>query len=264
MRSEAWLLLALEDKNLPFCLPVLLNANNGAVVIHCRSRQGSEAFATLSPLLPGAIHDLPSAAHAAVTLADGYPPFPFGERASWHQLIPDLLAALEHLLADRLQVIQLQAFLREVREAVPGLYATLPQPVLHRDYDPSNILLNQQRVTAVLDFEFAGRDMRVLGLRVALSWWPVNLLGTGKEWDLLEVLGSAYTRQLALSEPELLALPAVLRLRDAVSLVQRMGRYFARGETQARMQHRVEHSFWREAWLSVQQKTLLDYALAGR
>lgn len=97
---------------------------------------------------------------------------------------------------------------------------------------------------------------------MALSWWPVNLLGTGKEWDLIDVFGAAYTHQMALSEEELLALPAVFRLRDATSLVHRMGRYLAGMETEIRMQSRVEHSLWREAWLSVHQKTLLDHALA--
>jgi Ser/Thr protein kinase RdoA (MazF antagonist) len=287
MRYEAWLLRELADNDLPFSLPVLLKANSGDIVVPCQDRQGCEALATLSPLLPGALHDLPaqrhdllSAAYAAVALAlldralaqlpdapllAGYTPLPsFGELASWQQQLPDPLAALKRLPADRLQVTQLQAFLHEVRELVPGLYATLPQQVLHRDYDPSNILQDQQRVTAVLDFEFAGRDIRVLELGVALSWWPVNLLGTGKEWDLIEVFGNAYTRQLALSEPELLALPAVFRLRDAVSLLHRMGRYFAGMETQARMQRRVEHSLWREAWLAVHQQTLLDYALAWK
>ncbi|GHO50416.1 hypothetical protein KSX_85790 [Ktedonospora formicarum] len=60
----------------------------------------------------------------------------------------------------------------------------------------------------------------------------------------------------------MLTLPAVFRLRDAASLVHRMGRYLAGLETETRMQRRVEHSLWREAWLSVHQKTLLAHALA--
>jgi Ser/Thr protein kinase RdoA (MazF antagonist) len=117
-------------------------------------------------------------------------------------------------------------------------------------------------VTSVLDFEFAGRDIRVLDLCVALSWWPANLLGTGKEWDLIDTFGAAYTHQISLSEEELYAIPAVFRLRDATSLVYRMGRYLAGMETEIRIQGRVEHSLWREAWLSDHYKTLIDHALA--
>jgi homoserine kinase type II len=285
MRYEAQLLQALEDEDPPFRLPVPLKATSGDIIVRFEHEQGTETIATLSPLLPGHLHDRPperndplSASHAALTLAwldktlamlpdmqppDGYIPLPtFGELAHWHPLASDPLAAVERLPIDREQVKQLRALLTEVLENVPSLYATLPQQVLHRDYDPGNILLEQQRVTAVLDFEFAGRDIRILDLCVALSWWPVNLLGTGKEWDLIDVFGAAYTHQMALSEEELLALPAVFRLRDATSLVHRMGRYLAGMETETRMQSRVEHSLWREAWLSVHQKTLLDHALA--
>jgi homoserine kinase type II len=285
MRYEAELLQVLEDEDLPFRLPVPLKATNGDSIVRFEHEQGIETIATLSPLLPGNLHDQPSecndllsASHAALTLAlldkalatlpemqlpDGYTPLPtFGELAHWHPLVSDPLSAIERLPVDREQVKQIQAFFTEVIENVPSLYATLPQQVLHRDYDPGNILLDQQRVTAVLDFEFAGRDVRVLDLCVALSWWPVNLLGTGKEWDLIDVFGTAYTRQIALSEEELLALPMVFRLRDATSLVHRIGRYLAGMETETRMQRRVEHSLWREAWVSVHQKTLLDHALA--
>jgi homoserine kinase type II len=285
MRYEAQLLQALEDKDPPFRLPVPLKATSGDILVSFEHEQGTEAIATLFPLLPGNLHDRPpechdvlSTSHAALTLAwldtalatlpdiqppDGYIPLPtFGELAHWHPLVSDPLSAVEHLPIDHEQAKQICACLTNVIENVPSLYATIPQQILHRDYNPGNILLDQQRVTAVLDFEFAGRDIRVLDLCVALSWWPVNLLGTGKEWDLIDTFGAAYTHQLPLSEEELIALPTVFRLRDATSLVHRTGRYLAGMETEGRMQRRVEHSLWREAWLSAHQQTLLDHALA--
>jgi homoserine kinase type II len=285
LRYEAQLLQSLEDEAPPFRLPVPLKATSGDIIVRFEQEQGTETIATLSPLLPGHVHDrlperndLLSASQAALTLAwldkalatlpemqppDGYTPLPtFGELTHWHPLVSDPLAAVERLPVDREQVKHIRDFLTEVRENVPSLYATLPQQVLHRDYDPSNILLDQQRVTAVLDFEFAGRDLRVLDLCVALSWWPVHFLGTGKEWDLIDTFGAAYIHQMALSEEELLALPAVFRLCDATSLVHRMGRYLAGMETETRIQNRVEHTLWREAWLSAHQTMLLDHALA--
>ena len=287
MRYEAQLLQALEDKDPPFRLPVPLKATSGDILVHVEHEQGTEAIATLSSLLPGHLHDRPperhdllSASHAAVTLAwldtalatlpdipppDGYIPLPtFGELADWHPLVSDLLAAVERLPADHEQAKKLRTLLTAVLESVPGLYATLPQQVIHRDYDPGNMLMDQHRVTAVLDFEFAGRDLRVLELCVALSWWPAHLLGTGTEWELIDTFGSAYTQQFALREEELLALPAVFRLRDATSLVYRTGRYLAGMEDEARMQRRIEHSVFREAWVSAHQNTLLDHALAWK
>jgi Ser/Thr protein kinase RdoA (MazF antagonist) len=282
---EAQLLQSLSNKNLPFLLPVPLRANNGDIVVLFEQEQGTTALATLSHLLPGNLQDRSperddplSASHAGFTLAlldaalatlpDIQPPdrlasLPtFGQLAHWHPLASNPLAAVEQLPIDRQSAQQICTFLSDVLESVPHLYDGLPQQLLHRDYDPGNILQDHQHVTAVLDFEFAGRDIRVLDLCVALSWWPAHLLGTGKEWDLIDAFGAAYTRRFPLSEEELLAVPAIFRLRDATSFVHRMGRYLAGLETEERMQNRVQHSLWRQAWLSSHQQTLLQHVLA--
>jgi len=57
-------------------------------------------------------------------------------------------------------------------------------------------------------------------------------------------------------------MPDVLRLRDATSLVHRIGRYLAGLETDIHMQDRVKHSLWREDWLSANQGRLLHHAVA--
>jgi homoserine kinase type II len=56
----------------------------------------------------------------------------------------------------------------------------------------------------------------------------------------------------------------MLQLRDATSLVHRMGRYLDGMETETRIRDRVEHSLWREAWLSGHYETLLDHVLAWK
>lgn len=285
IRYEAKLLQTLADCDLPFRLPLPLKATNDDIIVLFEQEQGTISFATLYPLLPGSLQDFPperndplNAANAGATLElldnalatlseiplpDGFTPLPaFGELARWHPSVPDPLAAVERLPIERAQARQMRGFLGDVLESVPRLYAQLPQQLLHRDYDPGNILLDHQHnITAVLDFEFAGRDIRVLDLCVALSWWPSYLLGTGQEWDLIDAFGAAYTRQFSLSKEELLAIPTVFRLRDATSFVHRMGRYLAGRETDSRIQARVEHSLWREAWLSVHQQTLLEHVL---
>jgi len=140
------------------------------------------------------------------------------------------------------------------------MYTCLPQQLLHLDYGPANLFMKDRRVTAVFDFEFAGIDLRVMELCVALSWWPVHLMGTGKEWEMMDAFATAYLAGFPLSTEELHAIPEVLRLRDAGSLVHRMGRYFAGLETDFRIQERVEHSLWREAWLICHREMLLLHA----
>jgi len=272
---------ALSEKQLPFLLPLPMRANNGDILVPFE--QETSTLAVLYPLLPGSIPertDPHNAFQAALTLAQldsaladlpGFRPlnsiqaFPrFGDLTCCHPPVSDPLTAIEHLPIEREQGHELRAYLTKTMESVESLYAQLPQQLLHRDYDPSNILMDNHRVTAVLDFEFAATDIRIIDLCVALSWWPIDLLGTGKEWEIIDVFGSTFVSKFPLSEEELRAIPAVLRLRDVTSLVHRMGRYFAGLETDPRMQDRVSHSFWREAWLSAHQEILLQHALRWR
>lgn len=240
---------------------------------------GKQAVATLSPFLPGecpdrndlslappagtalAVLDNALAAVSEIAVAGFEPIFSFGSLVHGYAPVPDPLAAVERLPVERDKVQQIQAILASVIEMVPDWYAHLPQQLLHLDYDPSNIFMQDHRVTAVFDFEFAGVDLRVMELCVVLSWWPVNLMGTGKEWEMMDAFATAYTADFPLSREELRAIPDILRLRDLASLVHRMGRYFAGRETDATMRQRVEHSLWREAWLVAHRETLLHHAM---
>ncbi|MDQ6659532.1 MAG: phosphotransferase [Chloroflexota bacterium] len=284
IRYEAALLEILFQQQTPFLLPLPIRAHDGDIIVPFEQETGTSAFvATLSPLLPGHMpdrNDLAVASNAGFALAwldralvalpeMHFPeeiqiPPKFGELAHLHPLVPDPLAAVEQLPIDRDHAGQIRDFLTIAMETGADLYRWLPHQMLHRDYDPSNILVENQQVTAVLDFEFVGKDIRALDVCVALSWWPVNLLGTGKEWEVIDAFGGSYVTHFPLSEQELLAFPDIWRLRDATSLVYRMGRYLAGLETDTHIQGRVQHSLWREAWLLANQETLLHHALMWR
>lgn len=279
---EAALLQALSAKELPFLLPVPIPTRSGELLVTCKLEIGVSAIATLHPFLPGTPpdrNDPLSATKAAVALAQldlALASLPglqlsgevqslptFGELLHGRVHISDPLKAVERLPIERAQARKVQAFLSLVIEKVDAIYAALPQQLLHRDYDPTNLLLLQdQRVTAVLDFELAGHDIRVLDLCVALSWWPVDLLGSGEEWEIFDAFGAAYLANFPLCEAELLALPDVWRLRDAVSLVHRMERYFVGLVTDERIKGRVQHTLWLEEWTAANAGLLLEHALS--
>ncbi len=82
------------------------------------------------------------------------------------------------------------------------------------------------------------------------------------DWEVMDAFATAYVAGFPLSEEELRAIPEVLRLRDAGSLVHRMERYFAGLEADATMQKREEHSLWREAWLAAHREMLRHHAMA--
>ncbi len=280
LRYEATLLLALSNVSLPFRLPIPIMTCSAESIAFLEQEAEMQAFAVLSPFLPGERpdrNDLSLASPAGVSMAvldNALAALPkvaastkfeptFSYRSLVHEYTPvlDPIAAVERLPIERDGARQLQTILASVLEEVPDLYARLPQQLLHLDYGPANIFMQDQRVTAVFDFEFAGIDLRVMELCVALSWWPVNLMGTGKEWEVMDAFAAAYLANFPLGEEELGAIPAGLRLRDAGSLVHRIGRYFAGRETDATIQRRVEHALWRETWLVAHRETLLHHAM---
>jgi Ser/Thr protein kinase RdoA (MazF antagonist) len=280
LRYEAALLGALSNVDMPFLLPVPIETHSGESIAFFEQEEKTLAFAILSPFLPGERPDrndpslaMPAGAALAVldnalaALPEIVAPagferaFSYGGFVQGYAPVPDLLAALERLPVERDRTRKLQNILASVLEGIPDLYASLPQQLLHLDYDPANIFMEDRRVTAVFDFEFAGIDLRVMELCVALSWWPVNLMGTGKEWEVIDAFASAYVGGCPLSEEELCAIPEVLRLRDAGSLVHRLERYFAGLETDVAIQRRVEHSLWREVWLIAHREMLLQHAM---
>ena len=282
IRYEVAVLNALSEKPLSFLLPVPIRTRDGDSIGDIEQENGEAIFGILTPLLPGRLHDRNASAiavNAALALAqldsafaeisevdisEGVPLFAtFGKLESCHPLVPDPLVAVEKIPVAAEQVAQIRHFLSDVIESASSL-RDLPLQFVHRDYDPSNILVEGQSVTAVLDFEFVGLDLRVLDLCVALSWWPVDVMGTGKEWELIDVFGRTYCAHFPLREEELFAIPDVFRLRDATSFVYRMGRYLTGLEKDERMQNRVKHSLWREEWMVANRERLVRHALGWR
>lgn len=280
-RYEAALLAALCDKGLPFQLPLPLQARSGDMLVLVEQENAEPAIATLTPFLPGKIPERNAVNSARVgvalaqldaalaTIPESALPanseatrFSYGNLYHCHPQISNPFTAAEQLLEPD-QVKPIQAIFQQSLADWETLAAqSLPRQLLHRDCGPGNVLMENGQVTTILDFEFADMDLRIFDLCVALSWWPVRLMGSGREWELINAFGRAYTELVPLNEAELRALPATLRMRDTTSLVYRMGRYLAGLESTKTLQERVQHSLWREAWLSANSETLLQHALA--
>jgi Ser/Thr protein kinase RdoA (MazF antagonist) len=93
----------------------------------------------------------------------------------------------------------------------------------HNDVAPANILVDLDRVTAILDFEFAAAAARALdvamGLRMTMRVWE-----NPEPWEVVRHLCRGYTRWLPLSEAEIQALPWLIRLRGAITVLWWLGR----------------------------------------
>lgn len=240
LRFEHAVLVRLQAAGLPFGLPVPIPTRSGA--LYTTIADGA-SLATLTPFLPGEPPDRADLAQAraggaALGLLDaalaGIPAIDLDGAISWrsygdlahcHPLVPDPRAAILALPISEDARQRLAHSYDALTARIPSLYASLPQQLVHEDYAPDNLLMEGACVTGVLDFEFCARDVRVMDLTVALSWWPGERFGTGDEWPILQAVAEGYARHSTLTAQEVAALPTLYQLRAYTSLIHRLGRY---------------------------------------
>ena len=163
LRYEAALLSTLSNVGLPFRLPLPIRTHSGDSVAFLEQEAETLAFAILSPFLPGERPDrndpsLAPPAGAAMAALDnalaalpeiavpaGFEPMlSYGGLVRGYAPVPDSLAAVERLPIQHDQARQIQSILASVLEEVPDLYVRLPQQLLHQDYGPANIFMEDR------------------------------------------------------------------------------------------------------------------------
>jgi homoserine kinase type II len=277
---ELQILAALEAQHLPFAVPSPVPTRLGARYARIPTADG-EVLAALSTWIAGDHphgDDLAQAeaagaalgrldhALAAVRLAESEAVRTwrsYGDLAHCHPLVPEPLEAIATLPVSealRQHLVVRYTWLTEV--GIPVLYTQLPQQLMHEDYAPSNVLLQDTQVSGVLDFEFAARDVRAMDLTVALSWWPVQVLGTGTEWPIIRAFTTGYARHVRLDEDELSAIPVLYELRAYTSLIHRLGRFRQGLSTMAAVVERAQSAVERADWLRDSGERLVDTLLA--
>lgn len=273
IRYELQVLSSLREKKLPFQVPAPVPTATGELFAIL-----SGTMFSLAPRLPGSMPqgDNLEQAHAAgralaelgkalvdirVEVSDRVAPFPpSGDFKAWAGISIDLPSLLQELPLRVKERDQILLLLEEIQTSIPSLYQSLPQQIIHRDYDQSNILMEGDSVTGVLDFEFCGPDLRIRDLAYALAQWPSGFWNTGKEWAIIAAFGQGYIQHQALRFDELEALPQIFRLREATSLYFHLGR-FARGvETSEEALARLQESLIIESWLQTRATELVKHA----
>ena len=269
LRYEHDLLLWLQGRGLSFSVPAPVATAAGATYV----RDGA-GFCTLLPLLAGSRPDRGNPAHlqavgAALgelhcTLhaypASARPGMPsFGDLRAIHPLVPDPGALtpahlgwsssppLEELCSWwRAEYQSTSRFIRDT-------YSRLPRQVIHGDFAPSNTLWHEDRISAILDFEFSCADLRILdvasGLKYSMRVWEQE-----DPWTVGAHFCRGYARFVTLADREMAALVPVTILRDTVSVIWHYGRSLAGGR---RPDHQRLHDARDSAsWLSAHRSQI--------
>lgn len=280
LRFEQAVLAGLRDAGLPFAVPALIPTAQGELWATLVTEAGRAAFVTLTHLIPGThpdTGDLDQALAAAEALAqldtalaqlvlpdssaDSSAAMSWrssGDLTRCHPLVPDPAMALAALPLPDDACSRLLLRYTWLRERIPELYTHLPAQLMHVDFHPTNVLMEGTRVTGVLDFEFCSRDVRVMDLTVALTWWPEGRFGTGQEWPILAALARGYARQVRLTPDEIAAVPTLFAFRAYTSLIHRLGRFRAGLSPLAEVIARAEAALAREEWLAANGARLVE------
>ncbi len=244
VRREHALLGTLAGRGLSFEVPVPRPSRSGDTVVTAPDGLPSALFRmlpgqTLDREVPGAVH----AAGAALgeldrTMAEL-------ESQAGPQVWDDVPLDRIHPAVDDLDalVVQLRAALPDHPgvEWLAGAVAStgpatagLPRQVVHGDFAPSNVLVANGRVTAVLDFEIAGRDLRVNDVVAGVlqcAGVPEHQLFDRRVAEF----HAGYAQAVDLTEQERAAVPDLIRQRTLGSAVWRAGRWRAGQSTLAQL-----------------------------
>ncbi|MEZ4707777.1 MAG: phosphotransferase [Caldilineaceae bacterium] len=118
-----------------------------------------------------------------------------------------------------------RAELIAIRQWRDSHYAALPQQVIHGDFTPGNMLMLEGRVSAILDFDFAMCDARAMDVAAGL-YYVMRVWENRNPWDVAAAFCQGYSRHVQLSRAEIAAIPWLMRLRNVVSTIYRIGKHW--------------------------------------
>jgi homoserine kinase type II len=151
---------------------------------------------------------------SAIDRTDIAAPVFSGDLRAVHRAITDL-AQLEELAGPAARDL-----VEAAAENTNAIYGSLPTQLTHGDFALGNVLVRAGRVRGVLDFEYAGRNVRAAELAGALR----QVLTKGNRDRLWRPVLEGYLRTLSLDPAEIAALPDLVLLESAVILVWWAGR----------------------------------------
>lgn len=271
VRYEHALLHRLQAARLSFRVPTPVATRDGETV---GTVAGTGELAALFAHIPGRrpergnrrhLHAVGEAlaelhrALARVALPLPAPHAAYGDLATIHPLAPEPRAVPDALPLEDAERVALRRILADVLRAVPALYAALPRQLIHGDYGPGNTLIVGDRISGVLDFEFAGSDLRAFDVAAGYYQAAGEAWEAGDPWPLLTAFLDGYLAAAPFTIAEAKALPALSRLQQAATLVYWLGRRRAGTAAEADVIERARRLLRHDAWLDEHGAALVAY-----
>jgi Ser/Thr protein kinase RdoA (MazF antagonist) len=150
--------------------------------------------------------------------------------------------------------------LTKVLEAKPHLYAALPVQTVHADYLSPNILLEQDRVVGILDFEFATHDLRLIDYICGLNHFALFPWKDGDHWSFVQAFNMGYGEHILLTPEEASALTTAWSLQRVSSIFYWTGWLREGKATHQSVVDAVAETLLLEDWFEDNSAQLLSYS----
>lgn len=270
---EHTLLTFLKEKKLSFAVSPPIPTDSGKTLVNLESEETSIQVALFPKLLgesPNrqnlkqvqAIGSALAELHAALSEFD-----PDGELAHlpyWgnlnqiHPLISNPLEISEILNLVSEEKVAVDQMLTDLMESVPVLYKTLPKQTIHADFITPNILVNGTQVSAVLDFEFATYDLRLLDCLGSLNQLVLFPWKEKHFEQIIRAFSRGYKFSSSLSQPEKEAIITLWRLQRVSALVYWTGWVKEGKANHKQIRNAVLETLRFETWLNRNRSYFLD------
>lgn len=148
--------------------------------------------------------------------------------------------------------------LNEAIETTPHLYATLPLQTIHADYIAPNILVENDRVVGILDFEFATYDLRLLDYLSSLDQFASFPWKNDRFEEIVQAFSTGYRACSSLTVAEMSAAITVWKLQRLSSLVYWTGWLLEGKGNRQQIVDAVMETLRFETWIESNQQRLLN------
>ena len=130
--------------------------------------------------------------------------------------------------------------------------SALPTQLIHGDLHYDNVLVEGDRITGLLDFEFAALDWRAMELAICLSKYA----GEAEPMAFLQPFVEGYAEHGVLTADEVAAVPSLIILRILSNVVYFVGRALAKEDELSTLTKRIETYCKRVDWLTANADAL--------
>lgn len=134
------------------------------------------------------------------------------------------------------------------------LSLNLPKQLIHGDLHYDNVLVVEDGVSGLLDFEFCAYDWRAMELAICLSKYA----GEKNAWEYFDQFIEGFMQQGELNDLEISVIPDLINLRILSNVIYFVGRSLAKEDQISTLTTRAKNYLARIEWIKVNRDMISD------